>query len=112
MEGPLRKGCPPVTGGGGARGNRDMAIEQTFPHKGNTLDVRGQLVDSALEKVETFLDRALREGASTIVIIHGHGTGRVKQAVRELLQHVRYDFTWRPGTAGEGSDGVTVVRLQ
>lgn len=94
-----------------AGGNRDMSVEPTFQHKGNTLDVRGQLVDTALEKVESFLDRAMRENQTTVIIIHGHGTGRVKQAVRELLQETRFDLSWRPGTAGEGSDGVTVVRL-
>jgi dsDNA-specific endonuclease/ATPase MutS2 len=108
---PPTKGAAPHREGGGSAGNRDMGIEPTFQHKGNTLDVRGQLVDSALEKVEAFLDRALREGQSTIIIIHGHGTGRVKQGVRELLQETRFELAWRPGTAGEGSDGVTVVKL-
>ncbi|MCA2961157.1 MAG: Smr/MutS family protein [Silvanigrellales bacterium] len=94
-----------------SRGNRDMSVEPTFQHKANTLDLRGSLVDTALEKVEAFLDRAMRDNLTTIIIIHGHGTGRVKQAVRELLQETRFDLAWRPGTAGEGSDGVTVVRL-
>lgn|GEM_PF-641074 len=103
---------PTANPDGQARNTRDMAIEPTFQHKGNTLDLRGQLVDTALERLEDFLDRAWQHEQNTIIVIHGHGTGRVKQAVREFLQGTSYELTWRPGTSGEGSDGVTVVKLK
>lgn len=103
---------PGTRPGEGRRNALSMDIEPTFQHKGNTLDVRGKLVDTAIEKVEDFLDRATREGITTFIVIHGHGTGRVKQAVREFLQQCRYDLSWRPGTPGEGSDGATVVSLK
>jgi DNA mismatch repair protein MutS2 len=96
---------------GGKQNNMRMDIDPTFPHKGNTVDVRGELVDTALERVEDFFDKAFREGITQFLIIHGHGTGRVKQAVRALLTENKLGVEWRPGTSGEGSDGVTVVRL-
>jgi DNA mismatch repair protein MutS2 len=89
----------------------DMTLDTMLPHKGNTLDVRGALVDTAIEKVEDFLDRCWREDLSPFVIIHGHGTGRVKQAIREFLHSCTYKIKWRPGTSGEGADGATVVVL-
>lgn len=90
----------------------NMDIEPTFQFSGNTLDLRGRMVEDALEKLESFLDRAWRENQPTVIIIHGHGTGKVKQAVREFLVGTSYALTFRPGTQGEGGDGATVVRFE
>ena len=87
----------------------DTTIEPAFPHGGNSVDLRGKLVDSALEKLEQYLDRAWREDINPIVIVHGHGTGRVKSAVREFLAGASYNLKFRPGSSGEGGDGATVV---
>lgn len=77
----------------------------------NTCDLRGQRVDEALSALSSFLERAASSGERSVVIIHGHGTGALKLAVRgELRQEPRVSRL-RPGGDGEGGDGVTVALL-
>lgn len=90
----------------------DTSIEGTMQHGGNTVDVRGLTVDEALEKAERFADKACRDGEQRIIIVHGHGSGRVKAAIREWLVKARYELSFRPGTHGEGGDGATVVQFK
>jgi DNA mismatch repair protein MutS2 len=75
-------------------------------------DVRGMRADEALREVEQFLDRALREGEASALIVHGHGTGALKGALREYLDASPYVGGYRPGESHEGGDGVTVVTLR
>ena len=58
------------------------------------------------------LDRMDRQGIKTVIIIHGHGTGAMKQAVREALKMSIYVRDFRPGEMGEGGDGVSVTSLR
>jgi DNA mismatch repair protein MutS2 len=78
----------------------------------NTLDLRGQRADEALGELEAFLDRTALEGADTVFIIHGHGTGALRKVVREYLATSPYVERFRPGGTGEGGDGVSVVSLR
>ncbi len=75
------------------------------------LDLRGQTSDEALAATETFLDQALRQRLTRVFVIHGHGTGVLKRAVRDYLASCPYAKSWRPGQRGEGGDGVTVVEM-
>ena len=77
----------------------------------NTVDLRGMRVDEALERMELFLDSLYRASVHGAYIIHGHGTGALKRAVRELLPTSRYVRKYRAGERGEGGDGVTVAFL-
>jgi DNA mismatch repair protein MutS2 len=77
----------------------------------NTLDLRGERVDAALVKLEQFLDECLLASTSPVMIIHGHGTGAVKEAVRHYLTKSKYVSKFRPGETYEGADGVTVAEL-
>ncbi len=77
-----------------------------------TLDVRGQATDDALDVVVAGLDRAILAGSPFVRIIHGHGTGRLRAALREYLKASPYVVTFRPGDRAEGGDGVTVVQLR
>ncbi len=74
-------------------------------------DLRGERVEEALEMTENFLDRARRERVKLVTVIHGHGTGRLKAAVRTFLRESSYVKEWRPGERGEGGDGVSMVTL-
>jgi DNA mismatch repair protein MutS2 len=76
------------------------------------VDVRGQAVDEALEQVTAALDRATLESAPILRIIHGHGTGKLKAAVRTYLKASPYVGQARPGDQGEGGDGVTIVTMR
>jgi DNA mismatch repair protein MutS2 len=78
----------------------------------NTVDLRGRRADEALAELEAFLDRTALEGADTVFVIHGHGTGALRKAVREYLATSAYVARFRPGGAGEGGDGVSVVSLR
>lgn len=75
-------------------------------------DVRGMRADDALAEVESFLDRGMRSGEEAALIIHGHGTGALKQAIRDFLSASPYIRMYRPGENHEGGDGVTVVALR
>jgi DNA mismatch repair protein MutS2 len=76
------------------------------------VDVRGQAADEAVDHVIAALDRATLAGAPFLRIIHGHGTGRLKSALREYLKESAYVAEFRPGDRAEGGDGVTVVVLR
>lgn len=78
----------------------------------NTLDLRGSVVETALDKILNFLDRAIREDERYVVIIHGHGNERLKSSIRTMLKSsCPYRLSFRPGNANEGGDGVTVISL-
>ena len=68
-------------------------------------------MDEALDALEDYLDKAFLAGLPSVRIIHGMGTGAVKQAVRKALRHAKQVKTWKVGTHGEGGDGVTVAYL-
>ncbi len=88
------------------------AIE--VPERGDTkseLNLIGQRVEAALQVLDAYLDRAVRSAARSVRIIHGHGSGRLRQAVREHLRGHRAVAAQRPGAPEEGGDGATVVEL-
>ena len=76
------------------------------------LDLRGLTVDEALEQLDRRLDAAYLAGLPFLRIIHGRGTGRLRQAIRESLKGNAYVSRAEPGGETEGGDGVTVVRLE
>jgi DNA mismatch repair protein MutS2 len=72
----------------------------------------GQRVEPALEVLDAYIDQALLSSRKEVRVIHGHGTGRLRQAVREHLRGHRGVSTLRSGAANEGGDGATVVTLR
>lgn len=76
-----------------------------------TLDLRGYRVEEALDSVENYLDQASLANLTPVYIIHGHGTGALKQAVRDFLKESPYVAKFRPGEDSEGGDGVSVVDI-
>ena len=76
------------------------------------LDVRGMRVDEALDEVEHHLDLAMRRNISQFIIIHGHGTGALKKAIRDYLNDSPYVLKYRAGIQEEGGDGVCVVDVK
>lgn len=75
------------------------------------LDLRGRLVDEALEALERRLDAACLAGLPFVRVIHGKGSGRLRQAVRQALRDNPYVASFESGQESEGGEGVTVVRL-
>jgi len=78
----------------------------------NTVDMRGMRVEEALSRMDAEFDRMARSGIRAAVVIHGHGTGALKEAVRKKLPFSNYVLDFRPGEMGEGGDGVTIVTLR
>ncbi len=78
----------------------------------NSCDVRGKTIEEAIEEVERFLDRALRLEIPAVIVIHGHGTGKLRQAVRDYFRQSPYVEDFRPGLESEGGNGVTVAFLR
>lgn len=77
-----------------------------------TLDLRGYRVEEALDEVEDYLDKASLANLTPVYIIHGHGTGALKQAVRDFLKTSPYVAKFRVGGESEGGDGVSVVDIK
>ncbi|MCR6546819.1 endonuclease MutS2 [Dehalobacterium formicoaceticum] len=75
------------------------------------LDLRGLLVEEALEKVDKYLDDAYVAGLKDVRIIHGKGTGALRDAVTLHLKKHRQVKNARLGEYNEGGNGVTVVSL-
>ncbi|HEY6912905.1 MAG TPA: endonuclease MutS2 [Myxococcales bacterium] len=86
---------------------RPAAVQVRVP----VVDVRGMRVDEALRSVELEMDRAMRAGEERVHVLHGHGSGALKAAVREHLQRSPYVKRARPAEQHEGGDGVTVAEL-
>jgi DNA mismatch repair protein MutS2 len=76
-----------------------------------SLDVRGARVDEAVEMVEQYVDQASVAGAPRVTIIHGYGSGALRDALRSLLSSHALVRKWRPGERGEGGDGATIVEF-
>ncbi|MBX3062085.1 MAG: endonuclease MutS2 [Anaerolineae bacterium] len=78
---------------------------------GLELDLRGERVEEALERIEGYLDAAYMAGLPFVRIIHGKGTGALRQAVRDVLRNNPLVQKYERGGEREGGDGVTVVNL-
>jgi DNA mismatch repair protein MutS2 len=77
-----------------------------------TLDVRGHRVDDAVAQVDRFVDEGLLAGRDAVFIVHGHGTGALRSAIRSHLGMHKGIEKFRAGEQGEGGDGVTVAFLK
>ncbi|WP_160722095.1 endonuclease MutS2 [Bacillus sp. USDA818B3_A] len=76
------------------------------------LDLRGERYEDALMKVEKYIDDALLSSYPRVSIIHGKGTGALRQGVQEYLKNHRSVKKIRFGDAGEGGTGVTIVEFK
>jgi DNA mismatch repair protein MutS2 len=75
------------------------------------LNLIGQRVEEALHNLDSFLDRALLGGPPEVRVVHGHGSGRLREAVRSHLRRHPAIRDFRPGGDGEGGNGATVASL-
>ncbi len=76
------------------------------------LHLIGKRVEPALEEIDAYLDQALLAGEAEVRLVHGHGTGRLRDAVREHLRRHPAVVSSRPGGDNEGGNGATVVVLR
>jgi DNA mismatch repair protein MutS2 len=78
---------------------------------GMELDLRGQMTEEALLRLDQYLDQAFLARLPWVRIIHGKGSGALRQAVRQELSGHPMVSSYRPGDEGEGGEGVTVAKL-
>lgn len=88
-------------------GQKVRAVRLDF----NTVDLRGQRVEAAIDRVEHHLDAMIMRGEDVAFILHGHGTGALKTAIRRWLPQALRVRRWRPANADEGGDAYTVVEM-
>ncbi|HVR09650.1 MAG TPA: Smr/MutS family protein [Thermoanaerobaculia bacterium] len=88
---------------------RDLEEATAVPSEINLIGVR---VEPALERLDSYLDSALLASRRQVRVIHGHGTGRLRQAVRQHLRSHAAVADVRTGAPDEGGNGATVVTLR
>ena len=90
-------------------GNSKFVIERV--NMSPKIDLRGFRIDDALIELEAFLDKASMVNLPSVEIIHGHGTGQLRAAIRDYLNDSPYVAKYRQGEDSEGGNGVTIVDL-
>jgi DNA mismatch repair protein MutS2 len=100
-----------ISGGGdGARGVSLPSItEREMPQM--QLDLRGQRVEEVLPAVDRYIHDAYMAGMPFVRILHGKGTGALRQAIRDQLAHHPLVRAYAPAAANDGGEGITVVTL-
>lgn len=81
-------------------------------HVRTELDLRGAALDDALIEADRFIDEAFLANLGQVYIIHGKGTGVLRNGIQEFLRTRKHIKAYRLGNYGEGGDGVTVVELR
>jgi DNA mismatch repair protein MutS2 len=78
---------------------------------GIELNLRGKLVEDGLDELERYLERAYSSGLLFVRIVHGKGTGRLREAVRNALKDSPYVSSFEEPKENEGGAGVTVAKI-
>jgi DNA mismatch repair protein MutS2 len=89
--------------------NRPSSVFTASP--GIELDLRGQRAEDALEMLDRYLEKAYMTGLPFVRIIHGKGTGKLRQEVRAALKDHPHVTSYEEGGDKEGGAGVTVAKL-
>ena len=76
------------------------------------INLIGMRVDEALPELDKYLDDAYLSRLSQVTVIHGRGTGALKEAVHAHLKKLKYVKSYRLGAFGEGDQGVTIVEFK
>lgn len=76
------------------------------------IDIRGFACDEGVMEVDRYIDSAILSGIETITVIHGKGTGVLRNAIHSHLRKHKNVEGFRVGTFGEGENGVTIVTLK
>jgi len=90
-------------------GRSSVVVSAKSP--GLELNLRGKLVDEGLDELERYLERAYSSGLLFVRIVHGKGTGRMRDAVRKALKESSYVASFEEPKENEGGAGVTVAKM-
>ena len=96
----------------GAKKTPPLSSGARIMHVSPELDLRGMESIEAVLTAERYLDSAVMAKQKTVRIIHGKGTGALREAIQQMLRHNKLVKSFRLGRYGEGETGVTVVELK
>lgn len=91
--------------------SHDRPSKELFSTPAAEIHLRRLTVDEALFRLDRFLNAAFIAGLSWVSVIHGKGTGTLRQAVREELTNHPLVKSFRPAALEEGGSGATIVEL-
>ena len=93
------------TGSGKIRMSKSLSVSPE-------INLLGKTVDEAITALDKYLDDAYLAHLSTVRVVHGKGTGALRNAVQNHLRRVKYVKSYRLGEYGEGDAGVTIVEFK
>lgn len=96
----------------GSSAYRKVLQEKAESGYSQSIDLRGKNTDEAIGEIEKFFDNSIILGLKEVQIIHGKGTGALREGITQYLKKSRYVDEFRLGTLKEGGAGVTVVSLK
>lgn len=94
------------------RRNSKKQVNLNLKGVGISVDLRGQDSEEACYNADKYLDEAYLGGLGLVSLIHGKGTGVLRNAINDMLKRHPHVKTFRLGEYGEGGDGVTMVQLK
>jgi DNA mismatch repair protein MutS2 len=91
---------------------QSSSVQRSSSSPGMEVDLRGLMSEDALDKMEKYMEQAFLSGLPFVRIIHGKGTGKLRQAVRDALRGHEYVKSFEEGRDNEGGEGVTIAKLK
>ena len=76
------------------------------------INLLGNTVDEAINKLEKYLDDAMIAGLTSVRVVHGKGTGALRKGIHEYLRHLKFVKSYKLAEFGEGDAGVTIVTFK
>jgi DNA mismatch repair protein MutS2 len=92
-------------------GSRQVHLTREDSSLAPEIHLLGKTVDEAMDALGSYMDRASRSGKPFVRIVHGHGSGALRKAVRDFLKKSKYEMKFRAGAPNEGGEGCTVVEF-
>ena len=95
--------------------NRVQVVRNISSNTGTVqteINLLGMTVSEAIEEADAFIDRAVLSGLEEVKLVHGIGTGKLREGLREHLRKHKNVAEFRSGKYGEGEAGVTIVKLK
>ena len=112
LKAPDKLQKPQKKGGRAAPAPRSATVQRVERSASMEINLLGMTVEEALMETDQFIDHAVMNGQTMVYLIHGKGTGALRNAIHQHLRGHKNVKSFRLGRYGEGEAGVTVVELK
>ena len=112
LKAPDKLQKPQKKGGRTAPAPRSTTVQRVERSASMEINLLGMTVEEALMETDQFIDHAVMNGQTMVYLIHGKGTGALRNAIHQHLRGHKNVKSFRLGRYGEGEAGVTVVELK